>query len=368
MSSIIPSEPETGEDLSGGSDSSETAVSQTESQGVGNYGVPDLGLLVDEGSKDRCRAWFLTLSGEEYSFEQVKAALADYKGWAGQLERGTAKTEKNPEGYLHWQIYVEHENPIRFTALKAKFPTGSNFQKPKSREACLLYVMKDDTRVEGPWKFGDLHTDLRPGQRNDLTEFTDRIRDGESVGEIIRSDDRALRYVQMLRELEAEVQTQTWSRVFREVNVKFVWGPTGTGKTRGVFDEVGYDDVHRITDYRTAAHPWDTYRGQKTLFLDEFVGQWNLSWMLQVLDGHPLNLTARYANRWAAWDRVIMASNLSLKQIIERSWSKEKQNRIDPLLRRIDSLWNYLPDEEKVEYRLKEGTRAEVEPAAQEVA
>ena len=69
------------------------------------------------------RAWMLTLPESEYSKEYIFEQLGSYDGFIGQLEEGSKK-DANGEGYRHWQLYLEHENAIRFSALRKKFPRG----------------------------------------------------------------------------------------------------------------------------------------------------------------------------------------------------------------------------------------------------
>ena len=43
------------------------------------------------------------------------------------------------------------------------------------------------------------------------------------------------------------------------------------------------------------------------------MGQIDLEFLLKVLDRYPLQLPARYADRWAAFSRVVMLSNQPIK-------------------------------------------------------
>lgn len=110
--------------------------------------------------------------------------------------------------------------------------------------------------------------------------------------------------------LEYESSQAQW----RDVEVEYWWGPTGTGKTRGaLYDEDGKfrTDVYRATNSK---HPFDKYDGQDVLVIEEFRSQWACRDLLNWLDGHPLHLPARYADRMAQYTKVIIISNWELRE------------------------------------------------------
>lgn len=111
-----------------------------------------------------------------------------------------------------------------------------------------------------------------------------------------------------------------------------IFGPTGTGKTRSVKEGCGYSNCYAVSDYH---HPFDGYRGQKVMLFDEFHSSLPLNSMLQYLDGYPLELPCRYANKQACYTEAYIISNLPLeKQYV--SEQHEKPEAWDALLRRIN--------------------------------
>lgn len=80
--------------------------------------------------------------------------------------------EKGDTGYLHWQGRMNLIKPRRYNTLKGlwefpgKFSPTSN---PEYQKASFSYVMKADTRVEGP--FTDQDFKERPPMTRQLTEF-----------------------------------------------------------------------------------------------------------------------------------------------------------------------------------------------------
>ena len=69
-------------------------------------------------------------------------------------------------------------------------------------------------------------------------------------------------------------------------------------------------NVFRITDY---LHPFDLYKGQDVILFDEFRSSLKIQDMLNYLDGYPLELPCRYANKIACYTKVYLISNISLE-------------------------------------------------------
>lgn len=66
-----------------------------------------------------------------------------------------------------------------------------------------------------------------------------------------------------------------------------------------------------MTDYK---HPFDRYAQEPVLCLDEFRSSLPIGDMLNYLDGYPISLPARYANRVACYETVYIVSNIDLKK------------------------------------------------------
>lgn len=99
------------------------------------------------------------------------------KKYVFQLERGTELTERNPEGYLHYQCRVtcikkhrvnEVAKYLREECGWTKVNVQPTVTANKSSEA--FYCMKADTRVDGPWKDTDYNEETPlPWPYNEIT-------------------------------------------------------------------------------------------------------------------------------------------------------------------------------------------------------
>lgn len=125
---------------------------------------------------------------------------------------------------------------------------------------------------------------------------------------------------------------------WRDVDVTYITGQTGDGKTRYVMDKYGYNNVFRLTNYggKFDQPKWDNYHGQDVVIFEEFRSGAKIEDMLNWLDGYPVELPARYANKLAKFTKVFIISNWRLEEqysTIQANWKSTWQ----ALLRRIDT-------------------------------
>jgi len=72
--------------------------------------------------------------------------------------------------------------------------------------------------------------------------------------------------------------------------VKILWGPTGTGKTRSVYDFHDHDSV-----YKHDGGDWfDGYQGQEVVLFDDFSGSdFKLTYLLKLCDRYPMRVPVK---------------------------------------------------------------------------
>jgi hypothetical protein len=97
----------------------------------------------------------------------------------------------------------------------------------------------------------------------------------------------------------------------------------------------GFDKVYRITDYK---HPFDTYQGQDIIIFDEFHSQIKIELMLNLLDGYPLKLPARYNDKTAQYKQEYIISNEPLDKQYPNV-QKHYQDTFNALRRRIHNIF-----------------------------
>lgn len=260
------------------------------------------------GKNTRHRRWFLTVPAEGdkgVSRGELEQALSPYDAYLGQLEQGEGTNR-----YRHWQLVLVHSEPVRFSTLRRKLPTA-HLEPVKNLRAAFAYVQKEDTRVEDekPLVKGSISPGPGQGHRSDLDELRTRILQGqETADELILSDSGAWRHSRLVSDLVSARDRSRQEGKLRNVQVRVVFGDTGTGKTSAVLDGLqALGSVCRVTHWGAGA--FDGYDGQDALFLDEFAGQPPLEELLTWLDVYPVALPARYRPRQAAFVRVVLCAN-----------------------------------------------------------
>ncbi len=216
--------------------------------------------------------------------------------------------EKHTE---HFQFFVDFRNPQYFKKVKEKLlPYGCHFAPMRSTaKRCKEYCSKSDTRVSGPYEIGEFENEA---QRSDLTNAIMLLRGGtpfEIVKEIYPN--QSVMYRTKLLAEEEDYKKKAFMNVFRNVEVTYIYGEPGTGKTRSVYRKYGLreGELFRISTYeKYLFHGYD--RHQVILF-DEFESQVKITEMNQYLDIYPLRLRALGNSVPACYTKVYITSNLS---------------------------------------------------------
>lgn len=122
------------------------------------------------------------------------------------------------------------------------------------------------------------------GKRNDLARIYELIRGGANARTI--ADQFPSQYIRYRRSILDCIADQACERNW-ECDVRVLWGRTGTGKTRKVFDSHESKDVY--------VHPGDSwfngYEGQEVALFDDFNGsEFKLSYLLKLLDRYKMKV------------------------------------------------------------------------------
>lgn len=234
-----------------------------------------------------------------------------------QLEEGSKS------GYDHYQVFCQYDSPTRLSSIRKAFTSRgftAQYIAPRqfSVSSCLAYCTKDKTRIEGPWNRGEASLPATD-TKTILLDAENQLAEGSTTVDslLLNPETRPAvrRHLTYLRAIEEASLRDRWSKTDRSVTTHFLYGPPRTGKTWGLTHErYSYGDFYSVTDW---THPWDSYNQQRVLILDEFEGQPDFHLLCQILEGYPLELSARYSNRWAAWDTVWIVSNATLNEIVE---------------------------------------------------
>lgn len=275
----------------------------------------------------RVRRWSLTLNNPtEEEWEAVRTIPL------GNVTRAIFANEIGEEGTPHIQGFIHFKNAKSLTATK-KFLGSNRWHLEISRGTDYenwTYCGKEDTNA---LQFGD-----EPIEGDDLSvwaRIVQHIDDGMTTNEIIRRyPETAMRCITAIEKYRLDVDRQNAG--WRDVVTTYIHGSTGCGKTRYVMDKYGYQNVYRATDKK---NPFDMYAGQDVIIFEEFRSTYKIEDMLNWLDGYPIELPARYANKMAKFTKVYILSNWTFYEQYERV-QEQYSSTWDAFVRRIDHLWD----------------------------
>lgn len=167
------------------------------------------------------------------------------------------------------------------------------------------------------------------GDRIDLDELKDKIKEGTKVDDIVL--DNPMAYHQYGRTLN-KIEDIMLRKKFRSWQTECIWyyGPTGVGKSHTAFE--GYNpDTHY--EWKLERDWQDGYTGQEIVIINEFRGQIPFSRLLVLIDKYPTSVERR--GREAApflARKIIITSSQHPKDVYKHLSQKEP---LDQLLRRV---------------------------------
>ena len=317
------------------------------------------------------RRYLLTINDpipKGFTPDKIKEILMSFKGivyFCFADEQGSC---------YHTHVYAAFRSPVRFSTIQKRFDSKVRIDTVYSDSAsCRDYVAKtgdkweghekQNTRIEGSFfEWGELPKEHQ-GARNDLSFLYEMVKAGYSNYEILENNPDFLLRLTDIERARQTIKSEENRTMFRVLDTTYIYGETATGKTRYVMEKYGYENVYRVTDYK---HPFDGYKNEDTIIFDEFSSHLRINDMLNYLDGYPLDLPCRYANKQACYTKVYIISNIGLKQ----QYTGVQYN--DPaiwraFLRRIHKIIKFAPDDEHREYATQEYLNGFISEAVENV-
>lgn len=291
------------------------------------------------------RKWQITINNPQekgFAHDRIKEILAGMKSviyWCMADEIGE-------NGTYHTHLYLQGRGGINFSTIKKRFD-GGHFEMAKGTAMQNMeYVSKSgkwekdkkhETQVPGTFEeWGEMPVE-RQGARNDLADIYSMVKQGFTNFEIMEQVPDVMFQLDKLEIVRQTIRDQEFAEKWRDLDVEYIYGDTGTGKTRYVMEKYGYKNVYRVTDYK---HPFDSYMGQDVILFEEFRSSLPLGDMLKYLDGYPVVLPCRYANKQACFTKVYIGTNISL----DRQYPEIQRESVEDflaLLRRIKVVKRY---------------------------
>lgn len=299
------------------------------------------------------RKWLLTINNpkeKDWNHEKIKLELLKISSI-----NYYCLGDEQGETY-HTHIFMMSDIPIRFSTIKKRFPEAHIDKAYGTAEDNKNYIQKAgkwaetekaETTIAGTFEeYGEMPEEPGQGYRTDMGWIVAQIREGYTNAEIIEQNPDSAIHIGKFDKIRQDILEARYREKWRELEVTYIFGPTATGKTRSVVTEHGYANVYRVTDYK---HPFDRYAQQPVLCLDEFRTSLPIGDMLEYLDGHPLDLPARYAPKVACYETVYIISNIDLKEQYKSIQITEPATW-KAFLRRIHHVKEYRTQKERIDH------------------
>ena len=179
------------------------------------------------------------------------------------------------------------------------------------------------------------------GKRNDLIspeQIKSFILEGKKPQEIFWEYPQTLKSKGVVETL-FYIHRKNTTPICREVNVHWLFGSTACGKSYSyveLCEKYGVGEVYRVSDY---ANPFDTYQGEKILFLDEFRGNLPYGTLLGLLDVYQGQVRARYNDKVGLWSDIYITSPYTPFELYQNvSERNDDIDKLEQFIRRIDDI------------------------------
>lgn len=238
--------------------------------------------------------------------------------------------EVGESGTPHLQGYLEFDNSmkLRITAAKTRLEEfglmGFHLEIAKgTADQNIAYCSKDGQFFE----FG-----IRPkgqGKRTDLDNVCAAIAAGDTMPQLITKFPAQV--IKFQRGIEFLIQAQQPRRFFK-TTVWWLWGPTGSGKSRWAWSQAPEAYM------KCSSHKWWTgYIGQESVIIDDYrpSKEMPFNFMLNLLDRYPLSVETKGGMVEFLAKTIYITSPFSPDQICDMlEWLGTEQK--EQLIRRVD--------------------------------
>lgn len=208
-------------------------------------------------------------------------------------------------GKQHNQGFIQLYKQARWTSIQKMMMSKCHFEVMNGS------IAENETYCSKENKYCKLGAFVTKGFRTDLHCIKDDLKNGVSLHDIMDNyTGDYVRYysgISKMKELIDKKNSQKW----RDVETTAIVGDAGSGKTSYVYKKYGYENVFKVdSGGDLQKFPFNGYDGEKVLLIDDFNGWIQYTYMLNVLDGHPLQLNIKNGYTFARWEKVYITSNV----------------------------------------------------------
>lgn len=293
----------------------------------------------------KSRNWCFTIN----NWTEEDLARCKSVGQAENVKYMIVGKERAKSGTMHLQGYVKFKSPRALAGIKKLLGDKTHLESQKGTDSqARNYCTKENDY----WESCEFEAN-RPGRRNDLTRIKKLMLEGnKGLSEIVQEEE--IQNFQSLRFAEGLAKYQKNTNLREDLEVTWIYGPTGTGKTYTAFKWFEGDCWISAKNLRW----WEGYHGQENILIDDFRKDFcTYHELLRILDIYPYQVEFKGGSTPLKAKRIIITSCYHPIDVYET------RKDIEQLLRRITDIYHsktWESDKDIVRKMRNTGTGTEV--------
>ncbi|AGA18383.1 hypothetical protein [Citataivirus sanlemaris] len=202
-------------------------------------------------------------------------------------------------GKLHFQGYISYNNAKTFQQTKKWFQLdkihiapakGNDFQNQ-------VYCSKEHLLIE-------IGEPIKQGKRSDIVRAIDIITQTNSVSAVLEE----VNNYQAVRHCELWLKYKEPCRPVQSINVIWIHGSSGSGKTRKVYDDNSGNEIFTPTSHKW----WEGYDGHQVVLIDDIRRDFcKFHELLKLLDIYPFRVETKGGSRQVQFKTIYITAPYS---------------------------------------------------------
>lgn len=236
----------------------------------------------------------------EKGYKKIYEEFGDMiRGIAWGVETCPKTKKKHNQGYI--QVYKQ----CRYTAIQKWFMSKCHF------EVCMGSIKQNEDYCSKEQLYTKLGKFVSRGYRSDMHNIKDDLHNGAEMYDIMNNyTGDYVRYTGGISKMKSLIDKKRRQRMgYVKPNVIARCGRGESGKTKEIFDKHGYENVFKISRYDDLKFMFNGYDNEKVLLMDDFDGTIPYTYLLQLLDGYPMDINVKNGVCYNFFTTIYITSN-----------------------------------------------------------
>lgn len=235
-------------------------------------------------------------NGYKKIFEEYKDIIRGIS-WGKEICPSTKKE--------HNQGFIQLFKQARYASIQKMIKSKCHF------EICHGSILDNETYCSKEGSYTKIGTYVSRGYRSDIHNIKDDLMNNVPLYNIMDNyTGDFLRYHSGIDKMKSLIDKRKRDDMgFVKPEVKVLIGDAGLGKTKQIYEKHGYHNVFKISRYDDLKFMFNGYDNQEVLILDDFNGNVPYTYLLQLLDGYPLDINIKNGVRYNFFNKIYITSN-----------------------------------------------------------